>query len=178
MAAAVALSKRYQADMEALAPENIEAAATSLSDIKGYAARFGRARALTTAYRAAIRKQLVVVRNDFAQTRFSPWIGRDDLPGFVEAYGLKQGRFDRALSRQETYLAIQEERMQVLARSYGRWHRTRFGIVFDRLEDYRAAQSAATRLSYLTWQIDTHAAEDREADADFAAKLAQAGLSF
>jgi len=178
MAAAVTLHKRYQADMEALAPEKIDARGLTLPGVNDFAARFGKARALTTAYRAAIRKQLVVVRTSFVETGFSPWIARDYLPGFEEAFRMKQRRYDRALGRQEEYLGVNQQRMQLLARSYGRWSQGRFGIMFNRLEDYREAESTSTRLSYITWQLDTGRAEDRQADADFAAKLAEAGIPY
>lgn len=175
MAELLRLQRKYEADLKALDMEGRGITGFTRADIQEVANRYSRGQAMTKAYRAALKAQLVTTRKRFVGSGFTPWLMRAYLPDFESEWRLKSGRRDRLLHLQEQQMETNHDQMMALLNSYGRWRLGARGPMFERMADYSAVTNAAAQVQYLSWRIATDKAADREMSAAFQLKLESAG---
>lgn len=175
MAEAMRLSNAYEDEIAALkldeAPERPAAA-----QLRDYEARFGKAKALTVTYRAALKKRLISARTRFEREAFNPGVRRNYLPRFEQQFRLKQGSLDRALDLEEERFDLSREQMKILADSYGQWTLDGRMVMFRRVVDMKAFNDVTSRMRYIRWRLDAEAVEEAQQYRDFQKQVDEAGV--
>lgn len=176
MAEAMRLSRAYRAEIKALGLAEGAPADPTAEDVKTFEGRFETGKALTVAYRAALKKRLTSARTRFEGDAFNPGVRRVHLPRFEEQFRMKQAALDRALDLEEDILDAKRQQMHILVAAQGRWTARGRMINFQDSADREAFGEVNSRLQYLFWRSERGAFDEAQDYTEFQKQVDVAGV--